>query len=102
MAVSTIQIDLEIDGDIQSKGDIVVSGSIKGNVAAKAIDVKDSGMIAGNITSDELLTEGKIKGKIEATSVNLKLSSSTDTHMISHTLIVETGAKLLGKFKIGA
>ena len=64
--------------------------------------VKDSGLIAGNITSEELLTEGKIKGKIKATSVNLKLTSSTDTHMVSNTLVVETGATLLGKFKIGA
>ena len=88
--------------DMMSQGDVVISGSIKGNVAAKAVDVKDSGMIAGNITSEEVLTEGKIKGKIKATSVNLKLTSSTDTQMVSSTLVVETGAALLGKFKIGA
>ena len=40
MAVSTIQSDLEIYGNIQSQGDVVISGSIKGNVAAKAVDVK--------------------------------------------------------------
>ena len=102
MAVSTIQSDLEIYGNIQSQGEVVISGSIKGNVAAKAVDVKDSGMIAGNITSEEVLTEGKIKGKIKATSVNLKLTSSTDTQMVSNTLVVETGAALLGKFKIWA
>ena len=56
MAVSTIQSDLEIYGNIQSQGEVVISGSIKGNVAAKAVDVKDSGMIAGNITSEEVLT----------------------------------------------
>ena len=64
MAVSTIQNDLEIYGNVQSQGDVVISGSVKGNVAAKAVDVKDSGLIAGNITSEELLTEGKIKGHI--------------------------------------
>ena len=42
MAVSTIQSDLEIYGNIQSQGEVVISGSIKGNVAAKAVDVKDS------------------------------------------------------------
>ncbi len=102
MAVSTIQNDLEIYGNVQSQGDVVISGSVKGNVAAKAVDVKDSGLVAGNITSEDLLTEGKIKGKIKAKSVNLKLTSSTDTHMVSNTLVVETGATLLGKFKIGA
>ena len=95
MAVSTIQNDLEIYGNVQSQGDVVISGSVKGNVAAKAVDVKDSGLVAGNITSEELLTEGKIKGKIKATSVNLKLTSSTDTHMVSNTLVVETGALFL-------
>ena len=102
MVVSTIQSDLEIYGNIQSQEDVVIFGSIEGNVAAKAVDVKDSGMIVGNITSEEVLTEGKIKGKIKATSVNLTLTSSTDTHMVSNTLVVETGATLLGKFKIGA
>jgi cytoskeletal protein CcmA (bactofilin family) len=101
MAVSTIQSDLEINGNIQSQGDIEISGSIKGNVAANAVDVKDSGMIAGDITSEEVLTEGKIKGKIKATSVNLRLTSSTDTNMVSNTLVVETGATIFGKFKIG-
>ena len=52
MAVSMIQNDLEIYGNIQSQGDVVISGSVKGNVAAKAIDVKDSGLIARNITSE--------------------------------------------------
>ena len=52
MAVSTIQSDLEITGNIQSEGDVVISGSIKGNVTAKAVDVKHSGMIAGNIKSE--------------------------------------------------
>ena len=76
MAVSTIQSDLEIYGNIQSQGEVVISGSIKGNVAAKAVDVKDSGMIAGNITSEEVLTEGKIKGKIvQKTIAKLQLDS---------------------------
>ena len=101
MVVSTIQSDLEINGNIQSEGDVVISGSIKGNVTAKAVDVKHNGMIAGNIKSEEVLTEGKIQGKIQASSVNLKLTSFTDTHMVSNILVVETGASLLGKFKIG-
>ena len=101
MVVSTIQSDLEINGNIQSEGDVVISGLIKGNVTAKAVDVKHSGMIAGNIKSDEVLTEGKIQGKIQASFVNLKLTSFTDTHMVSNILVVETGASLLGKFKIG-
>ena len=36
MAVSTIQNDLEIYGNVQSQGDIVISGSVKGNVACKS------------------------------------------------------------------
>ena len=80
----------------------MISGSIKGNIAAKAVDVKDSGRIVGNITSEEVLTEGKIKGKINSSRVNLKLTSFTDTQMVSNRLVVETGAALLGQLKIGA
>ena len=64
MAVSTIQSDLEINGNVKSQGDVVISGSIKGNVAAKAVDVKDSGMIG--VISHQKNCSPKVKLKVKS------------------------------------
>ena len=86
--INFIEPNTKVIGEIHSESDFRIDGTLEGTVQT-----------TGRVVVGQ---EGKIKGKIKATSVNLKLTSSTDTHMVSNTLVVETGATLLGKFKIGA
>lgn len=66
-AVGIFRVDGSIEGDIESKGDVVIgeSGKVTGNVIAKQIVI--AGEIRGNVKADdilEILSEGKLFGDI--------------------------------------
>lgn len=68
----SVKVEGEYTGDIETKGDIIISqtGSVKGNISGANIVI--SGMQNGNVVSNGLLhitASGKIMGDIE--TINL-------------------------------
>lgn len=83
---SDIRIDGELEGNITTKGKLVVgkSGVVKGKAECKVGDI--SGLIEGKIFVSELLT--------------LKESSSVNGDMVVNKLAVEPGCKFTGNCKM--
>ncbi|MDF2880681.1 MAG: polymer-forming cytoskeletal protein [Clostridiaceae bacterium] len=68
----SVKIDGEFIGDIETKGDIIISqtGSVKGNISGANITI--GGLLNGNVVSSGLLhitAAGKVMGDIE--TINL-------------------------------
>lgn len=70
--VGTVKIDGKVNGDLKTKGDVIVDakGEVKGNIQANNV------LIAGTVTGDVLakgqvsmMSKGKLKGNITYTSM---------------------------------
>ncbi|MGB1720185.1 MAG: polymer-forming cytoskeletal protein [Paracoccaceae bacterium] len=47
MAKTYLSSDFKLEGDIKSQGDIEIDGAVKGQVAAKSVNVLGSGSVDG-------------------------------------------------------
>jgi cytoskeletal protein CcmA (bactofilin family) len=61
----------ELKGTITSSCPIVVMGKVEGEVTGPAIHVTSSGVVAGKVKVNALLSAGEIAGEIEAETVKI-------------------------------
>jgi cytoskeletal protein CcmA (bactofilin family) len=88
----------EINGDINTSGDIRVDGTLVGNLTTKGkLVIGETGTVKGEITCKNSVVSGKIDGKINvAELLSLKASSKINGDIITQKLHIEPGAKFTG------
>ena len=84
-----IEDGTEIEGSINSVCDISLSGKVEGDLSAPALDVTESGSVAGRVEVKNLRSEGEISGDIRADSVELSGKVKDDTVIQAKTMEVK-------------
>ncbi len=103
-AVNMIGAGTVITGDIQSKGDIRVDGTLKGsvNTTGKVVLGKE-GIIEGDIVCNDADISGVIKAKISVSQLlSLKSTAKLNGDIIANKLSIEPGASFTGSCSMGA
>ena len=103
-AINMIGAGTVITGDIQSKGDIRVDGTLKGsvNTSGKVVLGKD-GVIEGDVVCADADVSGTIKAKISVTQLlSLKSTAKLNGDIITNKLSIEPGASFTGSCSMGA
>lgn len=100
------ETDIEIAGDVQgnvdTKGCVVIRGFIEGDIAGTNISLK-AGRVQGNITAQkELILENKstLKGNVVAEHLIIEDDAVLYGDVKSASISVITGAKICGKFTV--
>ncbi len=96
---SVISSDLHILGNLVSEGHVDVDGSIEGNIKAEQVTIRANGKIRGDVVAQAVHVYGEVQGLIRAFSVHLYSSSHVEGVIMHHSLSVEDGAFIDGKFK---
>ena len=102
--VNTIGMGTTITGDVQSKGDIRVDGTLKGsvNTSGKVVLGKD-GVIEGDVTCNSADISGVLKAKITASQLlSLKATAKLNGDIVTNKLSIEPGATFTGSCSMGA
>ena len=103
-AVSIVATGMVVSGNIDTKGDIRIDGTLKGNIVSQAkIIIGPEGLIEGDIKSRNADIMGKVEGKIqvdELLHLKGKAEVSGDIHAMK--LVVEPTANFNGHCKMGA
>ena len=103
-AINMIGAGTVITGDIQSKGDIRVDGTLKGsvNTSGKVVLGKD-GVIEGDVVCTDADVSGTIKAKISvAQLLSLKSTAKLNGDIITNKISIEPGASFTGSCSMGA
>ena len=58
-AKSVISSDMKIKGKISADGDLVLLGSVVGDIKCHSLSVEDTGTLKGNIDADVVTVSGK-------------------------------------------
>jgi cytoskeletal protein CcmA (bactofilin family) len=74
-----IESGTELDGSINSRCPVTVSGKLKGELLAPSLTVTKTGSVQGHVKVERLVSDGEIAGDIDADSVELsgKVSDRT-------------------------
>ena len=93
-----------INGEINSDADIRIDGIVRGNVVSKGkIVLGSTGVIEGDIRSENAYLEGRVNGNVEVNDLLiLSKTSFVNGDIIIKKLVVEEGAKFNGKCTMGA
>ena len=91
-------VDLYVEGVINSKEKMVVSGTVDGNVICdKEIVVSETGHVKGKIEGKIILVAGKINGDVlahERLEVNAAANIQGEVQVPSGKLLIQEGSKL--------
>ena len=83
----TVRIDGRLDGDIQTKGQVIIG---------------EDGLVQGTITAGTVISSGRIKAKVMADErVQLMRTATLIGEVLTPVLIIEEGAKLQGVMDMG-
>lgn len=102
--VNTIGAGTVVTGDVQSKGDIRVDGTLKGsvNTSGKVVLGKE-GTIEGDIVCNSADVSGVIQAKITVSQLlSLKSTAKLNGDIITNKLSIEPGATFTGSCSMGA
>lgn len=92
-----------IDGNVTAEGDLILEGTVRGDVATKAsLIVSPSAIIEGNIAAHHAEVSGRVNGTVQAYGLLIiKSSGIIDGDVITKNLNVESGSTFNGRFKVG-
>ena len=102
--VNIIGIGTIITGDIQSKGDIRIDGTLKGAVKTSGkVVVGEAGIIEGDVECDNADIAGSLNAKISvAQLLSLKGTAKLTGDLVTNKLAIEPGAAFTGHCSMGA
>ena len=103
-AVNMIGAGTIITGDVYSKGDIRVDGTLKGSVITEGkVVLGKEGVIEGDIECSTADISGLINAKITVSQLlSLKTSAKLNGDIITNKLSIEPGAEFTGSCSMGA
>lgn len=95
-SASVIAAGTTVEGNLESTGDLVVNGRVRGSVRAQRLTVDLDGLIEGDISADEVVVRGTVKGPVSARHIHLEAGSAVEGDLATATIAIDTGARLTG------
>ncbi len=91
-----------VEGDFASDGNILVKGTVSGNVTtSRVLRVEDGAKILANVKAGEALISGHIKGNVRvADRLELTETAQIVGDIQCQTLVVASGAVIQGKLSM--
>ena len=96
---SVISKDLTIDGNMSSDGAIQLEGSVKGEIRCRSLEIREGGVLDGQVVCDTLRVRGKVLGSIDARIVYLDESADVRGDILHGVLNILPGAYLEGRLQ---
>lgn len=93
---SSLSSDLVIKGNLKSTGDILVEGTVEGDIRAHTMTVGEGATVKGEITADDVVVNGRVIGRVRGLKVRLTATARVEGDIIHKTIAIESGAHFEG------
>ncbi len=93
---STLSSDLTIVGNLRTTGDIMIEGTVEGDIRAHLLTVGEGATIKGEVIADDVVVNGRIIGRVRGLKVRLTSSARVEGDIIHKTIAIESGAHFEG------
>jgi len=95
-APSILSGDLKITGDVIGGSELVIAGSVQGDIVAKKITVAEGGSVTGAVEADTVMVAGMLTGQLKAATVTLASTARVVADITHVSLMIESGAVFEG------
>lgn len=87
-----------IEGVLEIQGELVISGIVKGRIAALKVVIAADGYVEGDIVAREVVIAGRLNGRVFAPTVTIEESAEIIEGRIFHTNVtVARGARVTAR-----
>ncbi|KPN62557.1 protein CcmA, bactofilin family [Aliiroseovarius crassostreae] len=93
---STLSSDIVIKGDVRSTGDIIIEGTVEGDIRAHQLTVGEGATVKGEVVGDDVVINGRIIGRLRGLKVRLTSTARVEGDIIHKTIAIESGAHFEG------
>ncbi len=93
---SSLSSDLVIKGNLKSTGDIMVEGTVEGDIRAHTLTVGEGATVKGEIVADDIVVNGRVIGRVRGLKVRLTATARVEGDIIHKTIAIESGAHFEG------
>jgi len=94
-ALSIIDSGLVINGEIESNGEIIVRGQVKGTLKAETLVIADTGAVYADCTVDAVIIGGEYNGDLTVNGIMKILSTGKCSgKVLCQDMVVENGSTL--------
>lgn len=94
---SVIGPELQITGNLVSRGEVQIEGEINGDIHGSHVLVGEKATVTGGIIADEVVVRGHVMGSVRGKRVLLQSTSRVEGDIYHLTLAIEQGAYFEGK-----
>ena len=81
-----------IVGNLRSRGEVQIDGTVDGDVLANTLTISEKGTINGEIVADDVVVRGRVNGKIRAGKVQLAKSAHVLGEIRYNMLSIDSGS----------
>ncbi len=102
-ALNSLVQGTEVQGDIRSKSDIRIDGTLKGSLHCDAkLIIGATGKVEGKVVCKNAVIEGKFQGEIHVKELlTMKETANVQGDISYGKLVVQPGAVLVGDIRMG-
>lgn len=95
-APTVIRAGLHLDGNIRTTNDILLEGSVRGEVTANSITVAAGATLSGNVAATVIVVDGMVEGVVRCLKLQVNTTGSVSGEIHHSILVVEAGAAIEG------
>ena len=95
--VSVIGVDLVIQGNLTSKGEVQIEGEVQGDIFGTHVVIGERAKVTGSVVAEECVIRGHLLGTVRGRRVLLQNSSHVEGDIYHQTMAIEQGAFFEGK-----
>lgn len=101
MNSAIISEDLTIEGDLLAgDSNLTISGTVTGDVTARAIDIRPEGKVTGTLSADQVTVGGKLSGRVTCGDLTLEETARVEADLEVGALVSRKGATLTGRVQV--
>jgi len=86
-----------IQGVLEITGELVISGRVRGHIAALRLVIAAGGHVEGDIIAREVVIAGRLDGRVFAPTVSVEASAVVEGRIFHTTITVARGARMSGR-----
>ena len=95
-APTVIRAGLHLEGNIKTADDILLEGSIVGEVSANSITISAGATLSGNVSAATIIVDGVVEGVIRCIKLQVNTSGAVSGELHHSVMVVEAGAVIQG------
>jgi cytoskeletal protein CcmA (bactofilin family) len=85
------------EGVLEIEGELVISGVVRGRIAALKLIIAAGGYVEGDIVAREVVIAGRLNGRVFAPTVSIEASAEVEGRIFHTNVSVERGARVNGR-----